>query len=157
MRHISCSFSRASGQGSLNSITSEAEVPAPAPRCGDAKASSVFLGLPVAGDEEVKDSLRQWFLKMLLFTWEEGLGRAGELHPLRVKITGNHLCFQRQELPAGLMKQASLCESTEWVSGTFMQDGESSHVSPSTAWFWIGRGHLWLPWIQKGFLVILLT
>ena len=59
MRHISCSFSRASGQGSFNSVTSEAEVPAPAPRCGDAKASSVFLGLPVAGDEEVKDSLTQ--------------------------------------------------------------------------------------------------
>lgn len=81
-RHISCSFSRASGQGSLNSITSEAEVPAPAPRCGDAKASSAFLGLPVAGDEEVKDGLRQWFLKMLLFTWGEGLGRAAEPHPL---------------------------------------------------------------------------
>ena len=64
MRHISCSFSRASGQGSLNSITSELEVPTPAPRCGDAKASSVFWGLPVAGDEEVKDSLRQRFLKM---------------------------------------------------------------------------------------------
>ena len=58
--------------------------------------------------------------------------------------------------PTGLMKQASLGESTEWVSGTFMQDGESSHVSPRAASFWIERGHL-LPWIQKGFLVILLT
>lgn len=55
------------------------------------------------------------------------------------------------------MKQASLRESTNCVSGTFMQGGESSDVSPRAAWFWIGRGHPWLLCIQKGFLVILLT
>lgn len=89
----------------------------------------------------------------VMFTWGEGAGRAGELHPLRIKITVGIIYASRDKNPQQVTyeTEAALCESTECVSGTLMQSGESSHISPRAAWSWVERAHTWLWWIQKGF------
>lgn len=92
-RHISCSFSRASGQGSLISTLSDAEVPIP--RWGDDMViSSKFFDLPVVGDEEVRQGFRKWFLL------GRGVGESRRAaSPESQKDWENRLCFLGTGIP----------------------------------------------------------